>query len=127
MCTLLAEKHYTLTVEPPNHLEPTLICNHLTLIIILPAFFAPNILKMEKRSRANISLMLLAQDIELNLLHLLLLGSKISLDHLKVRILNLILCQVEIMTVLAIKSDRITTFAVAKGVVADAGPPKYLC
>ena len=82
---------------------------------------------MEKRSRANISLMLLAQDIELNLLHLLLLRSKISLDHLKVRILNLILCQVEIMTVLAIKSDRITTFAVAKGVVADAGPPKYLC
>ena len=127
MCTLLAEKHYTLTVEPPNNLEPTLICNHLTLIIILPAFFAPNILKMEKSSRANISLMLLAQDIELNLLHLLLLGSKISLDHLKVRILNLILCQVEIMTVLAIKSDRITTFAVAKGVVADAGPPKYLC
>ena len=72
----------------------------------------------------NIGLVSLTQHVELDLFHLPLLALEICLDHLKVGILNLVLCQVEIVTVLTIKPYRVTSLAVTKGVVRNALPSK---
>ena len=126
MGTLFAEQDDALTIEAPYDLETARTGDELALLVVLAALLAPDVLQVGVRRAVDTRLMTLSQDIQLRLLHVTLLTPEGTLDQFKISIHNLIFCQIEVVSVLAIESNGVHSFAVAKGVMGDALATEYL-